>query len=348
MIEKYPADTDLIEIITNKISLNNSREFFKSFGMCFITNNRSDIAHYGSRFLFGITDFEKLKEISEVRRNYRRISGIELKVSTSLNDVFNNLSENNDILDETSSLKISDLVQKDENNLTGKIKYTKKHIGTVDLLREEKRECTFNIEETDSKKMLLIYHDSNEDFSKTVQAIEMVSENLTESNTIEPFRINLEKLTLIQKIELFDRILQHSFDDWDLNDVISCKIRRGEDLPDSDIPDEDLKGIKEAFLRGENLRTNETVKKFERSNYYFSAMTIKLTHKEEPDIIHLEIYFKTKPDIPEIKINKSFELVDEEEIRHIIPQDQQKEILKYFWNLVQNKFFELYNGINED
>jgi len=41
-------------------------------------------------------------------------------------------------------------------------------------------------------------------------------------------------------------------------------------------------------------------------------------------------------------------LVDEEEIRNIIPQDQQKEILKYFWNLIQIKFFELYNGIDEE
>jgi len=76
-------------------------------------------------------------------------------------------------------------------------------------------------------------------------------------------------------------------------------------------------------------------------------MTIKLTHKEEPDIIHLEIFFKSRPDVPEIKINKSFELVDEKENINIIPQDQQKEILKYFWNLLQIKFFELYNGIDE-
>ncbi len=348
MIEKYPADTDLFDIITNKISLSNSREFFKSLGICFIANSRSDMAHYGSRFLFGLTDFEKLKEISERKKNYRRISGIELKTSTSLTEVFNNLAENQDVLDESSNLKISDLVQKDENNITGKIKYIKQHIGTVDLLREEKRECTFNIEETESKKMLLIFHDYNEDFKKSIEAIDIISENLTDSNAIEPFRINLEKLTLNQKIELFDRILQHDYDDWDYDDVISCKIRKGEDLTDTDILDEDLKGIKEAFLRGENLRTNETVKKFERGYYYFSSMTLKLTHKEDPDIIHLEIYFKTKPDMTEIKINKSFELVDDEEIKHIIPQDKQKEILKYFWNLVQNKFFELYNGINDD
>jgi len=156
------------------------------------------MAYYGSRFLFGLTDFEKLKEISEIRRNYRRISGIKLEASTSLTDVFNNLAENQDVLDESSNLKISDLVQKDENNISGKIKYTRKHIGTVDLLREEKRECTFNIEETESKKILLTYHNTNEDFNKIIEAIENISENLTDDDVIEPFRINLDKLTLKQ------------------------------------------------------------------------------------------------------------------------------------------------------
>ena len=100
----------------------------------------------------------------------------------------------------------------------------------------------------------------------------------------------------------------------------------------------------EALLRGDNLRTNEIVKKFERSGYYFSGIIIKLAHKHDPLKIFVETLFKSKPVLPEINIKKSVEVIDDIENTKILPIDEQEKYLKEFWEIL----YKIYSGFIEE
>ena len=340
MIENYPDDADISEAISSQMPFGNVRNFYKLRGIVYVTNSRERIASYCSRIFLGLGDYEEMKTFIETQKNFKRISGFQLETKNSLEKIENIMrNKRGEILNEKNKLMIKDIVSHGDGTLTGTINYQSKKIGKIDLLRTDYREINFKIEENIDRKLIITYHEKNEDHAMIVNAMENISEELEDSEKLLPQKATLERLTVPQKIELFDRLLQYHFEDWRLENVISIKIRKGEELEDEEIPDMDLRGINQAVLNGDNLRTNRIVKRFEENGYYFSGITIKLTHKSNPTKILIEVFFKSKPEFAEIKINDSYEVIDGEENRNILPEYEQERYLKDFWNILLQIYF---------
>lgn len=340
MIENYPDDADVYEIISSKMPFGNVRDFFKKRGMIYIVNKRTEVALYCSRLFLGFEDYEEMRSQTETKRNLKKISGVELKTPKELSEIATVLSsKKGDILDEKANLTLKEVVLQEDGTVKGVISYQSKNVGKVDLLRKEDRESKFEIEEREDRKIVLIHHDKNDDYVKILEAMDNISKDLSDEEGILPQILTLERLTIPQRIEFFDRLLAYEYDDWRLENVISIKIRKGEELED-EILERDLSGINEALLKGDNLRTNAVVQKFETSGYYFSGITIKLAHKREPIKISVEMLFKSKPELPEINITKSVEIIDDEEVKKILHGNEQNEYLKMFWGIFENIYFK--------
>lgn len=345
MIEKYPNNADIYEVISSKMPFGNSRDFFKKRGMMCVANRRTEIALYCSRLFLGFEDYEEMKSHTESENNYKKICGIELETVTSLPDLATTLSaKRGDTLDEKTKLMIKDVTSHGDGTVNCVISYQNKKIGKLDLLRKDDRECTFKIEERGDKKLVLTHHEKNEDYAKIIEVIENISEDLADDEKILPQKITLEKFTIPQRIKFFDRLLSYNYGDWILENVISIKIRKGEELEDEEFPEIELRGINEALLRGDNLRTNEIVKKFEKSGYYFSGIIIKLAHKHDPIKLFVETLFKSKPELPEINIKKSVEVIDDAEYKKILHINEQEKYLNEFWEIL----YKIYSGFSEE
>jgi hypothetical protein len=102
-----------------------------------------------------------------------------------------------------------------------------------------------------------------------------------------------------------------------------------------------LGSIKEAILKGENLRTNPFVKEFEKDGYYFQAMTFRFDHNRKPLVIDLVINFKLRPIGLEIGIEKSFESVDERTEETSLSTSEESKVLEMFWGTAKGILADL-------
>jgi hypothetical protein len=340
MIKNYPDAADISDIVSSQMPFGNVRDFYKKRGIIYVTNSREKIALYCSRIFLGSRDYEEMKTFIKTQRNFKRISGFQLETENDLEEIENILkNKRGEILDEKTKLMIKDIVAHGDGSLTGTLNYESKKIGKTELLRTDDRKINFKIEENIERKIVLTYHEKNEDHAMIINAIEYISRDLGDSEKLLPHKPTLKRLIVPQRIELFDRLLQHDYEDWRVENVVSIKIRKGEEMEDEEIPDKDLIGINQALLSGDNLRTNRIVKRFEKNGYYFSGITIKLIHKTDPIKILVEVFFKSKPEFAEIKINDSYEVTDGEESKNILPEYEQKRYLKNFWDILLQIYF---------
>ena len=136
MIKNYPDDADVYEVISSKMPFGNVRDFFKKRGMIYIVNKRTEIALYCSRLFLGFEDYEEMRDQTEAKRNYKKITGIELKTTRELSEIAATLSaKKGDILDEKTNLTFKEIISQADGTVAGVISYQSKNVGKVDLLR---------------------------------------------------------------------------------------------------------------------------------------------------------------------------------------------------------------------
>jgi hypothetical protein len=348
MIEHYPSDIDVFSVITEKTTYGNVRDFYRKRGILYITNNRPEIGLHCCRLFLGVTDYEEMRKNTLVKKNFKRISGIELDTTKDIQEIGDVLSrKRGECLDEKSDLKITDVVSGPGDTIRCKVEYISKNIGTVDLLKEGKNDYWFEIEKKDERKLILTHHERNEDYAKILDIFNIISGDFEEQEKITLHEISLDNFSIEQKIEFFDRILLHKYDDFRSENITSIKIRKGNSEDEEEVSSLDLKGINEAILNGDNLRTNEFVKKFEKNGYYFYGVGIKLGHKTEPITILLEIFFKHKPSLPEISIKDSCEIIDGNEQKRVLPESEQKKLLTLFWDTLTKIYYDYLKEVRQ-
>lgn len=332
MIETYPDDSDIVELVSSMIPLTQTVNYYQRRGIFYVSDSREKIAPYCSRLLLGWADLEELRKKTESLRKNKRISGLILNTNSNVEDITSALREYSGAsLNTRQNLKITNVNVLEDKSTEVTITYNTKDCGKIQLIRTDERECKFKLENKESYTQITMNHEKNEDHTMVLETIDLISKNLPEQEKILPEKINLERLTILQRIEFFDKMLQYEYRDWRLEDVISIKIRRGEDIKDQEIKEKDLRGIKEVVFNGDSLRGNSIVKRFEGNGYYFSGNTILLAHKKEPIKIEVELLFKVRPILPEIAIKKAFEIIEEKPERIPLDDSKQTEYLNLFW-----------------
>lgn len=372
MITKYPDSSDVKVMILDKMHFKDARDYFKKRGIFLITNNNTAIADFGCRFLLGHNDYEEMRVKTFDLHNFKKMSTIKLKSSKeflSLKDDF--MTKNGVVIDPKSGLiyHVNYVArdkdnEKDKDKLVFSVEYKAKKGGNIELLRDDERTFDFIIESNEDGNLVTINHEKSGDYNKVLEVFDAVSKGVTENTTDSiPFIINkitLDNLSLPEKIELFDKLLNYKFEKCELRckleNVVEIKIRKNKktDLPqemndeseseelEEDLPDQDLRDINEALIKGDNLRTNALVNRLIKNKYYFYMVAIKLAHIKDPINVTIRITFNSNPEFLEVKVINSAEIVNEEESSLILSPTEQNQYIKKITEVL----WEIYNSFN--
>lgn len=214
----------------------------------------------------------------------------------------------------------------------------------MNLMSKEVRTGDFQIEPGNdgTAKIVVFNHSKNEDYAAVKEIVSTIGQN--KGAEIEIISMTLDRFDLKKRISFIDSVLKHKFSNWDLDEVISIMVRKGEKIEETEeIPKKYLEGIRDVLLKGHNLRTNPFVKDCEKSGYYFPAIIMKMAHKTEPYKIHLEVQFKLRPEMPEVNIDESFLVEKDGEKSFQLDPDFKREAL----NVFIHDIFSIYDRIDK-
>lgn len=348
MMNEYPDINEVLDFFENFIGLENSINFFKSNGVFFASRSKVDVAKYGSKIIFGFDDFTEIKSMTSTKQKYNKISGFSIKTEKPFDEI-KDVFHIGEVLNKKNSLKIKSItINEDSDKLKIHYSFEKKVPGKMSLISTEEREGHFWIESTedDGIQIALFNHNKNDDYIEIKAAVNESFSNAEEDINIIPF--NLTRFSLAERIEFIDAVLKHNYDDWTLEEVITLRVKAGENLSDESeeiIDEEDrefLKGINDAILQGHDLRHNSFVVKCESSGYYFPSVIMKISHKTEPYIAHLEVQFKFRPDMPEISIKDSYIVENGDAKKYTFHEEFRKAMLNRFFHDI----IAIYNSFN--
>ncbi len=173
--------------------------------------------------------------------------------------------------------------------------------------------------------------------------------------------IKLEKLSVKNTIDFFDRLVKEGLEDpWHINDILRITLRKSKEKQteedhdkddkndknkeddEKEVAQEHLTGISQAILEGKNLRENQFVHLAEKSGYFFSSMTYQFVNNTENSIINLRAEFKGSPKIFEVSL-EHYSNISEESVT-TIPDELNYSFRAMFWNSAKRIYEELVNG----
>ena len=146
-----------------------------------------------------------------------------------------------------------------------------------------------------------------------------------------------------QTILFFDDLASDGIQgDWNLLEVCNLVLRRGEDELDDASPEE-LLGINQAVLDGDNLRNNSFVKQTEKNGYRFMSMTYRFENKKEPYVVDVRAEFKLRPKVYQIDIAEFYEVDGPTgiHVRKIMAPELMYQVKDKLWNSSRKIFKEV-------
>ncbi|WP_454802857.1 hypothetical protein [Mucilaginibacter phyllosphaerae] len=337
----YPTKYELVEVlssITNRGFLN---AFAQSKGI-FITHvDIVTLAQEISNLFLDNEDLEIIRKEAYSNNSSHALSGFVLK---SKDKGFNLKNDYQTLFDEGKQKMGQVLNQltkvKGTNIYKGSIEYNKKRAGRMEFLQDEVTHFDFYIEEKEPGTWQVEVDGNRSTDSKELK--DLLSEILktdTEILNIEQSLLNTEA-----SIIYFDKLAKSGMSsEWNFKTVRHLTLKEGasssEPSGDSEEKDqaanaEELVGITQAILQGQNLRENSFVKSSVNSGYRFNAMTYEYQHAAQPYFVQVKAEFKGRPKVFEVTIVEYEEVVGETPTRKTINIGEafSKEIRSIFWN----------------
>ncbi len=347
MIEKYPEPNSLKQVFL-KLPLREVRKFYKERGIILHANSSEQIADYVPLFFWGLEDINKISELLEAERNYKKSVRIEVsdisycgqeeENEASMTLFVESMKYAQILPNEQRDVNIESITEKtNENEAEVVISYTRKKPGMVQLLDEEMRRVPLTIRKNSEGKLNIdINHRDDNDIKKVRGLLKTL--NLTETtgfkmNTSE---LNLEGLTTNEKIQLFINFFGNDFDEWRLIEVKNLKvtIEKNEELQDNedtkDVEEEELHGLNSALLSGNSLLTNPFVIKCLNHGFYFSYARILFEHKDNPKQVEIELNSKQRNYVLEVNVVSTYEIEDGNPQKIPFDDSEQRAYLSFF------------------
>lgn len=359
----YPGESEIYEFFDKYIHFDNARVFFKQKGIIFATSRQGVISEYASKSIFGFEVFQMIKSITSTKQRYSKISGFQIKTSKDTKEILDGFQPGR-IISDRNQLKILNVILLQCDDIINiSYSFERKTPGKMNLISAEKRNGEFSIEKRigSTTRIVFFNHSKNEDYTAVRDIICSIKEDDDGDSFFEIIPIKLIHLPISKRISVIDRILKQDYLNWVLEGVIQITVKNGRDLLESsegerdesagsddeivpnegDLENEELVGINNAVLTGQNLRENSFVKKCEKHGFYFPSIMMRMAHKTEPYIMNLEVQFKIRPEMPEVRIDASFIVEDSIEKPYEFDPDFKIITLKMF----MLDFLKIYNEI---
>lgn len=343
-LKNLPYPDEVQETISKFVPSAQVTDFFKQRGILIAANSREKFGEFGKLLFLDYNDYEELHDLATTGKPGQSISGFDVYISDS------SIDENINVKDEVvnwfetqrnAQMQVEDLRETDEETLQGRLVYTRRVPGKYELVGKVESNVEFELKPTVDNKWHVTYFP--EKITDQQQLKDIITNAVGNKCTIDVPHIR--GLPHSKRIEFFDTFLQHKFYQWALNDVVGLKIKEPEQSEQETEEDEDsdemeqstelerkaLGSIREAILKGQNLRTNPFVKQFEKDGYYFQSMTFRFDHKHKSLTIDLVVNFKLRPIGLEIGIEKSVESIDEKIEETSLSTSEESKVLETFW-----------------
>lgn len=327
MLDEYPSDSDYRVIVEEKFGRDKMQQFLKENKKLLVhTDTTEDVADISRRIFFGFDDTDALKSGVLRRNNQEKSSAYLIKseaTNKELEEDLQRAANRNIIFDKNKNLAVERSKQLKEGfEIT--LSYTHKRTIQRNLLNKNEKKTTLRVENTGEEGVRKVTQDYQkyDEFNAMKGFFEGWKKELVAQDkpTIYPEGINLKRLDVESRVQLFTRLFTEHPGDWRFDQAIEIGLEQSEQPEamfeemeeEADLEeelDENLRGITDAVLRGENLRSNEFVQKCINSRYYFKSAQLRFSNTNSPKEVEIGLEFKEKP-------RETFDITIENEFRN--------------------------------
>ena len=314
MLDEYPSDSDYRVIVEEKFGRDKMQQFLQQNKNFLIhTDTTEDVADLSRRLFFGYEDTEALKRGVLRKGNEQKSSAYLIKSDASNEELEKDLDracDNEIVFNKNKSLTIERTKQLD-TGFEVELSYVHQRTIQRNLLNKNDKRTTLRVEETGEEDVRKVTQDYRkyDEFNAMKDFFDgWRRERLAQDKKpIYPEGINLKRLDVESRVELFTRLFTYHPGDWRFDEAIEIGLEQSEqpdemfaeaeeDTEDLEEElDENLRGITNAVLRGENLRSNEFVQKCINSRYYFKSARLRFSSNEYAKEVDVGVEFKEKP-----------------------------------------------------
>jgi len=353
-IVNYPTQYELEEVltsITNRAFLN---QFAQSHGI-FITHvSHEQLASEISHLFLDDEDLESIRrEAYQIRSNHA-LSGFVVKSEDKnfdLTNVYQWILTDGEHK-QTQTLSGLTKVSGEDGLYKSTLEYNKKRAGRVQFLQDEVNSFDFYIKKLSDGEWQVEIDSNRSTDIKELQSL--LYQGLNKEDTIVELEQKL--LTPETSITFFDSLAKSGMDDnWRFLDIKHLTLKMGNDHDEAETEEikehieevrvEELTGITQAILQGQNLRENSFVKQSVASGYRFNAMTYEFENINEPVVIQVKAEFKGRPKVFEVSITSYQNNTGTAGVRVASSsKDGEKQLRSGFWNRSKEVFNKLVIG----
>jgi len=306
---KYPARYDIEQTLGQFAKREFVEDFAKSRGIFITKATRIQLADKLSRFFYDNDDIEEIRDVAFKTSRTQTLSGFTVKLDegAGLVESIRTALTNNEF---DKHVDVGPLVKSDDTEneeFVCEVTYISKKPGRVEFLQEESRSFNLVVRKTSDKEFQVLTVGNKATDDSICKRI--VRKSVNRRGKI--VSLDLDELTTKQTICFFDDLANDGIEkEWNLLEVCQLVLKKGdEEEDDLEVASpQELIGISQAVLDGDNLRSNSFVKQTETNGYRFISMTYRFEHTTKPCVIDIKAEFKMRPKVFVIDIIQYYEL----------------------------------------
>lgn len=303
---KYPTRYDVEQTLGKFARKEFVEDFSKARGIFVTKATRDQLAEKLSYFFFDDDDIEEIRDVAYKTSRTQTLSGfsVVLDEGAGLVDSIKTALTNNEFDKHVEVGPLTRTGNQEIEEYKAEVTYVSKKPGRIEFLQEESRTFDLVVRKSSETEYQVLSVGNKATDDKVCQRI--VKKSIKRRGKI--LSLDFDDLSTPQTIMFFDELANDGIQgDWNLLEVCKLVLRRGEDEQE-DVSPEELLGINQAVLDGDNLRNNSFVKQTEKNGYRFMSMTYRFEHKEEPFVIDIRAEFKLRPKVYQVDVAEFYEV----------------------------------------
>ncbi len=384
--KKYPDAYDINELVKLRTTNPNAiRSFAAERGILVAGRGKEVMASTLSRFLLDHQSYMNLRYYAQGGVGKTSVSGFNIydwsNPTKTTHDIYKDIMKFREELanhkrSETrqgAEITIDPLQIVDESIHTS-YTYFRVVPGRIELLSYYEEKVEFNISPIADRRWRVLCQPK---YNQDVETLQKLFSKI-DKQSYQVYTISLDKFPIPQRINFFDRLLDHYGKssppevEWRLiqvrgivvkqadkkkaptpeeeifdidSDTTLSELIEAEDKSDKKVRASDLRSITKAALEGENLRYNSFVQQCERAGFFFSSMTLELENKNTPEVIQVQVRFKEVPKMFEVILIKTVFNTEIGEIEGQLEPEREREVLQEFWKVSHDIWHAIDEGL---
>lgn len=312
-MKEYPSESDYRVIVEEELGRDTMQRFLRGEKHFLVhTHTTSRVANVSRRVLFGYNETETLRKDALKYEKKKKSTAFTITSEASLDDLEADLHDaqiDGELFHDNKELCVEG-TRRTEEGLEVEVGYVHKRATQRRLLNADPKTTSVFIVETEDDSVRTVKQDYEkiDEFNAVKDFFEgwNRSRKAEDQDPVEKIDITLDRLSLEDRVELFNDILGYEPGAWRLEDVLRIGIEQGEDLEEvlgeyddedelEELLDEHLRGITNAVLTGEGLRSNRFVQTCVDNGYYFKSGKLLFANTDVARQVEILIEFKSSP-----------------------------------------------------